>query len=363
MGTFKFKPFAVFTRDNGSENWGQQAVAYPASDAQCVAGANNTNGAAELYHGNTTAASTGKLVFLGRWYLDGSSTPLDINSLPNGFIVNSATFTIKGGNQWIARPGDHYYVTFANRVEEEIPHAASSTYTVIISPVPSSLAVDALLVLRLDKTAVDGNQGFYNLIIDGTYSLWSFTYAIDTPTVNTIGPSNKVRLTSTYPAANALNLNGIVTNGIDNNGNYNALSDTGIAGIGLTWINLAGVTKYYFIPIRYIGIDAVKAGFDPITPVLLEFEIPPALALLIWQDPTIPGWPNVLVTPYIYGDGTQFSGWVALTPLTLTLVDASGVYKLVKDKTNDTLYNQIAPISTSNVKIPNPFIKTGFIGG
>lgn len=44
-------------------------------------------------------------------------------------------------------------------------------------------------------------------------------------------------------------------------------------------------------------------------------------------------------------------------------VDVSGIYTIVKDKTNDTLYDRLAgSVTTEDFKIPDPFIKTGFIG-
>lgn len=63
------------------------------------------------------------------------------------------------------------------------------------------------------------------------------------------------------------------------------------------------------------------------------------------------------------GNGVQFSGDVVLGTLTILLANASGIYKLVKGKSNDTLYSGARDGTTYTVKIPNPFAKTGFIGG
>jgi hypothetical protein len=49
-------------------------------------------------------------------------------------------------------------------------------------------------------------------------------------------------------------------------------------------------------------------------------------------------------------------------PLTL-LRDISGIYTLVPGKTDDTLYDRQTGQSNVDVKIPDPFVKTGFIGG
>lgn len=43
-------------------------------------------------------------------------------------------------------------------------------------------------------------------------------------------------------------------------------------------------------------------------------------------------------------------------------IDYSGVYKVNSSATKDTLYDRdVIPISTTNLKIPNPTIKTGFV--
>lgn len=62
-------------------------------------------------------------------------------------------------------------------------------------------------------------------------------------------------------------------------------------------------------------------------------------------------------------DGTQFSGSVpAGTLLTIFFTNGTGIYRFVPGKTNDTLYDQdYDPVTTVDVKIPNPFFKTGFL--
>lgn len=62
------------------------------------------------------------------------------------------------------------------------------------------------------------------------------------------------------------------------------------------------------------------------------------------------------------GNGTQFSGTVIIAPLTILYSDASGIYTLVEGKRSDTVY--VAGSSeTTEVPIPTPFARTGFLGG
>jgi hypothetical protein len=62
--------------------------------------------------------------------------------------------------------------------------------------------------------------------------------------------------------------------------------------------------------------------------------------------------------------GTQFTGSVKLGNLIILLENASGIYRIVPNKTNDTLYiNSNSVSETTDIKMPNPFAKGGYIGG
>jgi len=54
--------------------------------------------------------------------------------------------------------------------------------------------------------------------------------------------------------------------------------------------------------------------------------------------------------------------YIALGDIPQPPNDLSGIYKVVKDKTNDTVYSSQDPITTEDVAIPNPFAMTHFIG-
>lgn len=72
--------------------------------------------------------------------------------------------------------------------------------------------------------------------------------------------------------------------------------------------------------------------------------------------------PSTPVTVSVTGDGTQFSGSLVLGTLNVYIAQATGIYKIVSGKTADTLYTGDED-TTLDVKIPNPYAKTGFIGG
>lgn len=58
--------------------------------------------------------------------------------------------------------------------------------------------------------------------------------------------------------------------------------------------------------------------------------------------------------------GTRFTGSVPIGNFTIVIARASGIYRLVDEKANDTLYATARDGSTYDVAIPTPFGKTGF---
>lgn len=61
--------------------------------------------------------------------------------------------------------------------------------------------------------------------------------------------------------------------------------------------------------------------------------------------------------------GTEFSGSVSLGTLTVIFEDTSGIYKIVRGKPTDTLYNPDRTGEVIVTKIPDPYAATGFIDG
>ena len=110
-----------------------------------------------------------------------------------------------------------------------------------------------------------------------------------------------------------------------------------IVGTGLTGVDT----------IRYTDADGVVHNIA-ITPVIntatLVTFIMPALGT------------------YFMGTVTLFSGAVSLGTLTVYVATGSGIYQIVLNKRNDTLYNRATGLTTDTA-IPEPFGETGLIGG
>lgn len=95
----------------------------------------------------------------------------------------------------------------------------------------------------------------------------------------------------------------------------------------------------YWIRITPYDLDPNEIG-EPSEPFLL----------------TIPEEPGTII---ITGDGgIDFGGSATI----IFQGDPSGIYSLIPDKRNDTVYDHnVDPVTTENVAIPKPFIKTGFL--
>lgn len=166
---------------------------------------------------------------------------------------------------------------------------------------------------------------------------------ISSANMNVIGnikPGDLIRITTSDPN---LDLTKVVTD-----------DGTGVSGIALTYTDGLGVKQFFYILTIYIFYQS---------PTLILFQVPPYVELVFEDDPAIPNYPHPTVIPRINIIGTTFSGSVDLAPIIITMANASGIYFLSVNKTNDTLYDNINAPDTTDVKIPDPFIKTGFIGG
>jgi hypothetical protein len=114
------------------------------------------------------------------------------------------------------------------------------------------------------------------------------------------------------------------------------------------------------------GLDGVASiqlinGTDIVTVLAADFVSQSAteLVFLIPIYFNFPGTVNLIGI----GNGVQFSGSVTLGTLTVLIENGSGVYEIVRGKTNDTIYsNSASGNTTTDVAIPNPFGRTGFVG-
>jgi hypothetical protein len=265
--------------------------------------------------------------------LDGGSA-ISYNSLPVGFTITYLEFMLTLGSNFIG----NIKLTFPNFTSQETFNypPASSSVDYILVDTPDSITANQFIGSKIEFTvAIDTTHEPDNLIsllslysysLVGEYSNLTFTYTIDTP--NPIKIGHDVSVSSVGPDLGGLDLS--ATTSID-----------------LTYLDNGSVPHTINIP---------YSNFTFINTYQLIFIIP-IIFRTIWINLGITSRSITIVANI---NGTQFSGSITLGTRTILYENVSGIYEIVKGKTSDTVYDRTG--TTLEVKIPNPFIKTGYIG-
>ena len=316
MGTYILRPHIpsvpTTTTDGGA--WSLGGTAASLADG-VLADADGKESFAVAFHSSFYLSSFD-------WYLDGSLVPTAFASLPAGFTVLSAAvwLTVPGGFETVFGNVFLRFDAFtesgafvaADYVPFHVsPDTSSIDYPYPTSPVPTALDLNNnLMGARYATTGGLLAQNIFNLdslFIAGNYTPLNFSWTV--PQNNdSVEVGDIISITSSGP--NALDLTQLT-------------------------ISLAcGVV----VPIVQ-------------TANLFTFAVPGSCS------------GNGVTAITATGNGVQFSGSVPLGYLTILLTNASGIYTLTPGATHDTLYSSLRDGSTRNVKIPDPFAKTGYGGG
>lgn len=115
--------------------------------------------------------------------------------------------------------------------------------------------------------------------------------------------------------------------------------------------------------VSYSDVFPPDHASQSVTIDFVEVEVPdeptPPLDIIGSGGFTISGSADMSVSPQITGSGgIEFSGSATV----ITSVDVSGIYELILDKRNDTLYARDSDDDTIDVKIPRPHYKTAYFG-
>ncbi len=125
-------------------------------------------------------------------------------------------------------------------------------------------------------------------------------------------------------------------------------STTAITGGGKGYINVGVSLNSLGVIYELFVILGDTAGWNNGT-----FAPPVTICQTTWERPSGGGDPIIVMD-----GGLNFNGDAPY----LALEDASGIYTLVPEKRNDTIYPK-SDNTTVDVAIPEPFFKTGYIGG
>lgn len=253
--------------------------------------------------------------------------PISIFSLPAGFLVQTLNvklllgqFAVSAGSLMKVFHNGILKATYSTTGIGAPPQYPVNGLTVVfgvVDLVPASLFVCFGSQVKVVITAAGGpntcsiNADYAG--ITGTYILWSTTFTI-TPSVG--GPGTTVTLNAT-------------------SGNFNE-----ITGIEVSYIDS-----------NTSEIIRTTATITSQTGTQIIFTIPAAVP----QD-------SLLITGL--GTGTLANNSVVLGSLNVIWGDGSGIYTLTPNKRNDTYYDRsVTPSTTKDVKIPDPFGRTSYIGG
>lgn len=207
--------------------------------------------------------------------------------------------------------------------------------------------------------------GTIEITVDATVSVWDLT--------NAIGAENPPVLVSTSTLqvlidGGATFVSAPTASADDQGGQVSYLG-----GSGHVFAESLAALAYTFTGTRVMGFPAVGSnGF--LATLGFQLDVPDSPSLIVEGEggvAVIDEDGAVIVTSgfpvdelIVVGSGGIVVGGDE-TPIVLS-ADVSGIYTLVKNKTDDTLYNRrgfSVFVGTEDVKIPDPFIKTAFIGG
>lgn len=308
MGTYKLKITSVASK----------------SGAWTVSPGGATNNAA-LIAAITVAGGSSIFVNGGdgliRWgtefFLDGSVTPTGINSLPSGFHITTAIMTLTTGVDLSAAGQNlntvemQYAIPEVRNISGLAPNSGFDYlfgHPTVAGGPPSALHMFSDgCGINFVRNPADGTPGFLFMEIDGEYEIQAFSWTIDT--------------TSPVEVGQEISISG--TDGLDE------------------------VSR---VCIQYLTGSVLHSicinNFNVQTPTHLTFNLPSGLNAT-----------TIYIVPVTFSGSA-----VLLGSLTLLFEDTTGIYTFVNNKSNDTLYDGARDGTTNDVKIPDPFAKTGFIG-
>lgn len=329
-------PFGGYQRNSGNDGstilqWVNNSIGNPAGD-----GIVYSTVAPFSFNDTLRFSFTGTSI-----YLDGSGTPIAFATLPAGFTPLSASaILLTGGPSISSNNFNLQHGTLDNGP------AGSQTYPYDFTFPPSMLRIWAngigiKLFLSSQPPPNPNNDGkdISNFRIEGTYTISSYGYSITNSPV-TVG--NDVIITATRKD------DGIVIPSSPD-GSPNGPFDFDLSTLFIEVVN-------------------------PVTGLVTEFPIPPSAVTFrsdtefIFTLPIDFPFSGFFWLYAVFDDDAILPDDTVLTsravPLGLLEIllygNVSGIYRLVDGKKTDTIYRHDG--TTTEIKIPDPFGKVGFVG-
>jgi hypothetical protein len=294
--------------------------------------------------------------------LDGNPA-ISFAGLPAGFTITAATINFYIQNN-ASDATSHFRVQFDAPTESGDISNSSGAFRSFVhpGPLPSVLSFFSNgCGIHVDNTVVGQQTSRWvnNWLITGTYSIIPvFIWTVQTPIGNFPVPVNLGNnIIINAGGASTPGSTGTLFTVTSSNGGLN-----GVASIQLQYTDSNSVSH----TITILAINFISQSAN-----LLVFLIPFSNLPYPGSGPPYSSGPSAgqfgifqgTVNITAIGDGIVFSGSLPIGAVTILFASGSGIYRIVKDKIADTLYDRVIDATTQEVKIPDPFIKTGFIGG
>jgi len=365
MGTFRIAAYGVISKAGiGSYALGAGGIVGVPSDANIIVIMNKFPFDIGFYISPWNANPSGSLLLSldpTKFYLNGSGIPVDENHLPAGF--NLRTASVEGTGGIAGDPTATCRLKLESSVGTSIANGYSGALNSLAYPSDLVFTLAGFLLTRFGLQWTDNNINtplMFNAYVIGTYEIvsWTWQIASSAPYLphtklkissggGVTGDPDNIFSSSRNPSGTGPDLKGDFSSGGD--------SGDGISSIIFSWTDSNGASQ---------SSTVSSSDFEDWTFYFFWFYLPDDLPTdtTITVTATSTKFPAIPVSGG--GTGTQFSGSVTLGTLTVLGTKASGIYRLVADKTADTLYiNSPVDNTTANFAIPDPFGKTGFIGG
>lgn len=336
MGTYIIRPTLLNSggapiQDNGAgfgvDSFGWGINGYPGVTILdgvrgTIVGVNQLQAVVNPFFIPLNYTNTLRFSFVGNCiYLDGSLIPISFAGLPAGFTALSGSVRVAIDSIQDNPPvGGTAIFNLQKLAGDNGPNNLDYPYDFVTLPIPTMLDLvnngcgfKAHVANVPDIPGVSGGVAvlfdIFNLRVEGTYNIAFYNFTLSPPSGSSVDVGDTITITS--PGSDIL-----------------------------TDLDLKHLTVSMTCGLVEVIVQ---------TPRVLTFTIPSACR------------GAVASTISVTGDGTQFSGTVALGTLTVLNTNASGLYTLVPGKTNDTLYRNARDGTTRDVAIPNPRVRTGFL--
>ena len=243
--------------------------------------------------------------------------------------LNNYKFKARGSTVLDVNPPNNINGDFTTSSNEFGPTALSNAHWGTNQVFGSTMGFSATVADVVDATALTPNFRSDLVYIQGVYNLLVFNI---TSTSQNVGPGGEVIITGT---------------------NLTLLDE-----LSIDWYDAAATSSEWLdpmIPNIVGGIVVPRNLIFTWTATQIVFRIPFS---------QIPYGGKRLMVMGRQTSGVSFTGRTLLQNLNVQLVEGSGLYKLVDNKRNDTYYDRsVSPVVTIDLKIPDPFVKTGFFNG